>query len=175
MVGNELIYWGLVASLLFYIVFVERQRFRSVGFVRPGSMDALIVLGSCALMLVGLGLLQFVMFPRLGIHSEDKVGSLQRAPTWWLAVSAIRAGVMEELFFRGYAITRLTALTRNRWFAAGISLIAFSAAHLGSWSWPQMIVAAYGGLILTLLFLWRGNLWANMAAHAVVDLVAILG
>lgn len=175
MVGNELIYWGLVALLLFYIVFVERQRLQSVGFVRPRCMDAIIVIGSSALMLVGLALLQFVVFPRLGIHSEDKVGTLQRAPTWWLAGSAIRAGVMEELFFRGYAITRLTALTRNRWIAAGISLIAFSAAHLGSWGWPHVIIAAYGGLILTLLFLWRGNLWANMAAHAVVDLVAVLG
>lgn len=38
-----------------------------------------------------------------------------------------------------------------------------------------MIIAAVGGLILTLLYVWRRNLWANMIAHWLTDASAFLG
>jgi membrane protease YdiL (CAAX protease family) len=37
-----------------------------------------------------------------------------------------------------------------------------------------VLVAGFGGLLFTLLYLWRRNLWVNIIAHAIVDGVAIL-
>jgi membrane protease YdiL (CAAX protease family) len=35
-------------------------------------------------------------------------------------------------------------------------------------------VAGFGGLLLTILFLWRGNLWANVLAHWLTDAAGFL-
>jgi len=36
------------------------------------------------------------------------------------------------------------------------------------------IIAAFGGLVLTLLYVWRGNLWANIIAHWLTDGAAFI-
>jgi membrane protease YdiL (CAAX protease family) len=46
--------------------------------------------------------------------------------------------------------------------------------HLSSWGVAQLIVAGYGGLLLTILYLWRRNLWANMLAHWLADAAGFL-
>ena len=53
--------------------------------------------------------------------------------------------------------------------AGVITWAAFTYAHLGGWGWPQLIVAGFGGLLLTVLFLWRRNLWANVLTHWLAD------
>jgi membrane protease YdiL (CAAX protease family) len=60
-------------------------------------------------------------------------------------------------------------LTGSRTTAALVSWAAFTIAHLGGWGWTQLIVAGYGGILLTLLYLWRRNLWANILAHWIAD------
>ena len=80
-----------------------------------------------------------------------------------------RTAVAEEVLFRGYPIERLLELTNSRWVAGVIPWAAFTYAHLASWGWAQLIVAGYGGVLLTVLYLWRRNLWANMLAHWIAD------
>lgn len=45
----------------------------------------------------------------------------------------------------------------------------FTLIHLSSWGAPQMIVAGYGGALLTVLYVWRRNATANMLAHWIGD------
>ena len=80
-----------------------------------------------------------------------------------------RAAVFEELFYRGFAIERLADLTGRRWFAALISLGMFTFAHLGYWGWTHLIIAGFGGLVLTALYLMRRDLASNMIAHWLTD------
>jgi membrane protease YdiL (CAAX protease family) len=37
-----------------------------------------------------------------------------------------------------------------------------------------MLIAGFGGLLLTLLYVWRRNLWINIIAHFVVDGASVL-
>jgi uncharacterized protein len=78
------------------------------------------------------------------------------------------------LFYRGFAIERLTELAHLRWLAAALSLAAFTYAHIGFWGWTHLIVAAFGGLTLTALYLWRRDLASNMIAHFFTDAVGFL-
>jgi uncharacterized protein len=71
-------------------------------------------------------------------------------------------------------IERLAELTRLRWLAALISLTAFTFAHLGGWGWAHLVVAAFGGAVLTGLYLVRRDLASNMVAHFLTDGVGFL-
>ena len=85
-----------------------------------------------------------------------------------------RAVVYEEIFYRGFAIERLTELTRLRWLAELISFTAFTFAHLSYWGWAHLMVAAFGGAVLTALYLLRRDLSANILAHFLTDGVGFL-
>ena len=81
----------------------------------------------------------------------------------------LRAGVVEEILFRGYGIERLRELTGNKFLAGAITLALFSLAHLSHWGLAQIVVAGAAGLVLTILYLWRRDLATNMVAHFLVD------
>jgi len=94
-----------------------------------------------------------------------------KLPLWLITLIVIRAGVVEELFYRGYAIERLEALGLGRLWSAGIPLVIFSLAH---WTggWANIVIALALGGILTGFYLWRRDLTANMIGHFTVDFVA---
>ena len=81
-----------------------------------------------------------------------------------------RAGVLEELFYRGYAIKRLETLGLNRCWAGTIPLLIFGVGH---WTggWANIVIALVLGAVLTLFYLWRGDLVANMIGHFMVDFI----
>jgi hypothetical protein len=87
---------------------------------------------------------------------------------------SVRAAVHEELFYRGFAIERLAEITGLLWLAGLISVVAFTYAHLSYWGWAHLIVAGYGGLVLTVMYLWRRDLASNMIAHFLTDAVGFL-
>jgi membrane protease YdiL (CAAX protease family) len=94
---------------------------------------------------------------------------LVQTPFWYRLLLVTRAAVGEELLFRGYPIPRLEELTRSRLFAALLSWAAFTYAHLSYWGGAQLLIAGWGGLLLTILFLWRRNIWVNMIVHWLTD------
>ena len=87
----------------------------------------------------------------------------------------VRAGVSEEVLFRGYPIERLQELTGSKLLALGLPWLVFTLAHAGSWGWTHVIVAGFGGGMLTWLFAWRRNLWVSMFVHCLIDGLAVLG
>jgi membrane protease YdiL (CAAX protease family) len=86
-------------------------------------------------------------------------------PLWARAAVAISAGVVEEIFFRGFLQPRVGVLA---------STVLFALAHLG-YGQPFMLV---GVTLLSLLYAElrrrRGSVWAPVAAHAIFDLVQLL-
>jgi membrane protease YdiL (CAAX protease family) len=86
-------------------------------------------------------------------------------PLWARASVALSAGVVEEVFFRGFLQPRVGVL-------ASTALVAL--AHLG-YGQPFMLV---GVTLLSLLYAElrrrRGSVWAPIAAHAIFDLVQLL-
>jgi len=97
--------------------------------------------------------------------------AFERLPLWLITAIVFRAGVVEELFYRGYAIERLQLIGLNRFWAVAIPLVIFS---LGHWSGgaANIFIAFAAGLILTGFYLWRRDLVANMIGHGLVDFVA---
>lgn len=97
--------------------------------------------------------------------------AFEKLPLWLITAIVFRAGVVEELFYRGYAIERLQMIGFGRFWSVAIPLVIFS---LGHWSGgaANILIAFAAGLILTGFYLWRRDLAANMIGHGLVDFVA---
>jgi membrane protease YdiL (CAAX protease family) len=97
--------------------------------------------------------------------------AFSKLPLWLVTLTVVRAGVVEEFFYRGYAIERLQALGLNRYAAAAVPLIIFSVGH---WTggWANIVIALALGTILSGFYLWRRDLVANMIGHFLVDFIA---
>ena len=97
--------------------------------------------------------------------------AFEKLPLWLITAIVFRAGVVEELFYRGYAIERLRMIGLGRFWSVAIPLVIFS---LGHWSGgaANIIIAFAAGLILTGFYLWRRDLVANMIGHGLIDFVA---
>jgi len=179
LVAYEAAWWTAVAALLCYVRKVEQRPLASIGLGRPGLRSLALGLASGVAVTGVLGALYMLVLPAL--HLDDKVADtanahlLSATPLWWRLISTVRAGVSEEVMFRGYAMERLQELSGSRAFAVLISCAVFTLAHVGAWGWSHEIVVAAGGLMFSLLYLWRRNLWINMTAHFVVDAISVLG
>jgi uncharacterized protein len=97
--------------------------------------------------------------------------AFDRLPLWLVSLVCLRAGIVEELFYRGYAIERLQSLGLGRSASAVIPLLIFAVSHWTGGA-ANILIALVLGAILTGFYLWRRDLVSNMIAHALVDWVA---
>ena len=174
LVAYEIIWWILIVALLLYIRFVEQRPFSSISF-RPISVkDVFIAVLTGVIIVAGLAGIYFVIFPALHLNEDQQVSKLISTPFWWRLISVIRAAAGEEIIFRGYGIERLQELTNSRTMAGFISWAVFTLDHVESWAWSHVFLAGFGGIILTILYLWRRKLWVNIIAHFIVDGASVL-
>jgi len=119
----------------------------------------------CAL--VGFGIARATHYGRA---DNPTVAAFSKLPVWLLVFIVFRAGVAEELFYRGYAIERIESLGLNRFLAVVIPLTIFGVAH---WTggWANILIALALGVILSVFYVWRRDLVANMIAHFLVDFI----
>jgi len=170
LLGHEVLWWALVAVILLYVSLVERQPLPSIGFRRFGIWGVLSAILAGVLMVVGIVLIYSVVFPTLHLQMNTRqMSHLLATPFWYRLMLVTRAAFAEETLFRGYPIERLKEITGSNPVAGIVSWAAFTIAHLNSWGWAQLLVAGFGGVILTVLYLWRRNLWVNIIAHWIAD------
>jgi uncharacterized protein len=174
-IGAEAILWVLTLILVLYVLFVEARPISSVGLVRPTWKTMLFGVAGAFAMVSGTALIYIVVFPALGLSAnEPAMSSVRSMPFWFRVLLIVRAAVFEEIYYRGFMIERLAELTHLRWIGALISLLAFTFAHLSGWGWAHLLVAGFGGAVLTGLYLLRRDLVANMIAHFLTDAIGFL-
>lgn len=173
--GGEVLWWVAVLMLLLYVTGAEHRPLSSIGFRAPGGWDIVWGLIFGIALFAGAGILDGIVFPALHLKINlARYRAISGAPLAFRIALVTRAAVCEEILFRGYSIERLKEWSGSAWLAGLVSLVAFTSAHLSSWGAPQMIVAGYGGALLTVLYVWRRNIWGNMLAHWIGDCSFIL-
>jgi len=174
LVANEAIWWLYITGMLVYMLRVECRPLSSIGFRRLGARDIAIGIGAGIAMLAALACVYYLIFPLLHWDLSQGMNRLATTPLWWRLISTVRAAVSEELLFRGYAMERLRELSGSRGIAAGVSCAVFTLDHVPTWGWQHLAIAGIGGIALTVLYLWRRNLWVNILAHFIVDAASML-
>ncbi|MGH7024142.1 MAG: CPBP family intramembrane glutamic endopeptidase [Caulobacteraceae bacterium] len=176
MLFREGVFWAILAALLAYVLFIERRPLTSLGFRRP-RVSALVWGVAAGILLVAVYVLvAALVIPALHLKSNaHALQSLIATPLWFRFLLVTRAAVTEEILYRAYPIERLELLTRSRAFAAGVSVVGFTLAHLNYWGPVQLLFVGPAAVILAGLYLWRRDIWCNMLAHFITDGVGFLG
>jgi len=165
---RESLNWVCAIALLLIIRFGEHLPFRSVGIGRASIKSSLAWGGIIA---VVCAVLAFAIAAFTHYTGGSSGAAFAKLPLWLITLIVLRAGVLEELFYRGYAIERLVALGLNRFWAGIIPLLIFGVAH---WTggWANIVIALVLGAVLTLFYLRRRDLVANIFGHFLVDFIS---
>jgi membrane protease YdiL (CAAX protease family) len=170
LVGHEVLWWLAVAVVLFFVLRVEKRQLSSIGVRRLRPRDVAVAILAGILMVTGTVLIASEILPRFHFQTNmDQFHTWIGAPLWYRFILVLRAAIAEEILFRAYPLERLVELTGSRFLAATISWAAFTVAHLRTWGAAYLIMAGFYGVILTLLYLWRRNLFSNIIAHWILD------
>lgn len=165
---KETLIWMSAVALLVVIRRGEHLPLRSVGLGTArwwmSILWGLVIAVVSAAIVGGLAYLT-------GYGHGPGSAAFEKLPLWLITLIVFRAGVVEELFYRGYAIERLRMIGLGSFWSVAIPLIIFS---LGHWSGgaANILIAFAAGIILTGFYLWRRDLVANMIGHGLVDFVA---
>ena len=171
--GGEAAWVAFFLVILLYVVLVERRPLSSIGFRRPKWSDAGLGVGAAILILAGdIALSRIDALFHLAV--KPQIGALFATPFGYRVFVVARAAIVEETAFRGYGLERVTELTGSKWPAAAVTFALFTLAHYPGGGLALALAAACGGLVLTLLYLWRRNLWTTILAHWLTDVVGLL-
>ena len=168
---SEAATWSLALIVLAIVLFAERRKLTSIGLGIPGWPAIRTGILMTVLLLV-LAMTTGAVVQAVGGMAQSggaQVGLVLGLPIWLQLFVALSAGFTEEVLFRGYAIERVTELTGSRWLGAIVPIVVFGALHAPFWGVGHAIVAGLSGLWLTLIYLWKRNLWTNITAHALLD------
>jgi membrane protease YdiL (CAAX protease family) len=156
------------AGLLLWIVRRERLPLASIGIGTSPLWKSLAwgVVMAAACVIPAALIAHFAGYAHSAAsHTFDKL------PVWLIFLIVVRAGVVEEFFYRAYPIDRLQRLGLGRIAASLIPLVVFAAAH---WSGGlvNFLMAFVLGTIFTAFYLWRRDLVSNIFGHFLIDFVA---
>lgn len=165
--------WSALAAAVFaWVLLVERRPLSSIGIRRPGWDTLGWALVMTAALVASLMLSYALILPALGLEmnraATKSITDLSLLSQFALFV---RAGVTEEILFRGFPIERLLELTRSKWIAVLVPGILFVGGHYLFWGVGQLVVVAFATVIITSFYLWRRDLICCMIAHILSDVI----
>jgi membrane protease YdiL (CAAX protease family) len=187
-------YAGPVSLLLTLAVLTLYMRARGVRWSEMGLVSlsdwkarlmvlpqALLALGAFAIVVA----LTTIAGPALGLTFltevpagvEDRWGEVAGSlPHFllWLVIIWTAAAFGEEMFFRGYLITRFRLIFSAGWLGAVVAVVLpaliFGYGHLYYQGWRGLVVTGAIGLAFgTMFLLFRRNLWPLILLHGVID------
>jgi membrane protease YdiL (CAAX protease family) len=165
---KEALIW---ASAITLIVIIRRGEHLPLGSIGLGTArwwkSILWGLVIAIVSAVVVGLLAYLT----GYGNGPGSAAFEKLPLWLITAIVFRAGLVEELFYRGYAIERLQLIGLGRFWSVAIPLVIFSLGHWTGGA-ANILIAFAAALILTGFYLWRRDLAANMIGHGLVDFVA---
>lgn len=163
---KEACVFAAAAVLLWLVKRGEGLSLRSIGLGTSPPWKSVLwgfIIGAvCFAVAVGLALLT---------HYGQGSSYLDKFPVPVVTLVVLQAGIVEELFYRGFAIDRLQAVGLSRTASVAVPLIIFSVGHWRG-GWANIVIALAAGGLLTAFYLWRKDLVSNMIGHFLVDFVA---
>lgn len=167
---------AIVALVVYLLWEPGTNALRRIGldFSRFGGDVGRAFLVAAVIGIPGLGL--YAVSRLLGINVAVVASPLDSA--WWvvplLVLSALRAGLTEEVIFLGYVFDRLRRLGWSWW-----SIILATAALRGAYHAYQGLGAIVGNFVMGIVFGWCYRRWGRVMplviAHTLLDVVAFVG
>jgi CAAX protease family protein len=168
--GRESGIFLIVGLLLWTVKGWEHLPLSSIG-LRVDRLRTSLLRGLwLALIVLAVTVGLYLVLRGIGVHLGEEHGNVFHPSLWVAAVSMLRAGVAEEIFYRGFAIERLQGLTDSKLFAGLVPLTIFAASHYRQGVGGIIAALVLGG-ILTAAYMKFRDLLANITAHFLGDFV----
>ena len=170
-----LIEWLVFVFLLaFWIPHVEGNDLHSIGIGRlKWKYLWLGVLVYFVLFLISIA--SELVLTTVGLTGLSSLQPLLRQYSFPLLLGLFFTGtVLEEIFYRGYLIERLTSLTGKTWLAGIVSWIAFTSVHVKFFGIGPTFEAGIFAAGLVLVYLRERSVWPCMVVHGLNDAFAYL-
>jgi uncharacterized protein len=169
-ITKELSIFALTGILLLLIIKGEKLGLDSIGLHnRDWGKSILWGLIGTAIAIVVLAILLFI-FPKVGIKFGEggESARYKNVSLWVMSLMVLRAGIVEEICYRGYAIERLEKISGNWIVYFLLPLILFGLFHYKQ-GLGGIIISFVAGAILAVLYIKRRDLKANIITHFLVD------
>jgi len=166
----------LLFLLIFFTVRREETGLAGIGFKRIRLLDIFYAIAFLLVSNLILALLSLLL-AHLGLPIEGEIQFLLpkngTERIVWVPLS-LTAGVCEEVAFRGYLITRMRLLGRNKnWILpVFVASIIFGSGHSYQGLSGFILMSVYGALF-AVLFIRTGSLWPCIIAHFFQDFSAL--
>jgi membrane protease YdiL (CAAX protease family) len=167
--------WVTLAFLVFlWVPKVEKKNWKSFGFgrfkLRHLKWGVLVYL----LVIVASSISSYL----LGYVGLPSLRSLQPMLEGYGLITLfglfLTGTFLEEVFYRGYLIERMTILTKHRWIAGVSSWLLFTLVHLKFFGLGATIDASVISAALVLLYLKEKSIWPCIVLHGINDVLAFI-
>ncbi len=123
---KETLIWASAAALLVIVRRGERLPMRSIGLGTARWWKS--ILWGLVIAVVSAAIVGGLAYVTGYGHGPGSA-VFEKLPLWLITLIVFRAGLVEELFYRGYAIERLQMLGVGRLWSVTIPLVIFSLGH----------------------------------------------
>lgn len=171
---SRFIFWAELLIMLLYAYNVEKRKFLmwdeqrvEIGFFIVSVVVLYFIAIACGIV---------ANIPKFFGWRENNAVLKRLLPLfehrqWLLIFVAFTAGVTEELLMRGYVLTRLSLLVKNRYVPIVVSALLFSALHYSYKSLRELIFAFLIGIIYGAFYDKYRNIKVLIAAHFLLDFI----
>jgi len=166
--------WGALGLYLLWRAGASLKQHLGLDFSRSGR-DLASAVGLAAL--IGIpGLALYLAAHALGMSLTVAVSTM--TDVWWRApvsvLIALQNGFLEEVLVVGYLLLRLRQLDLHPVIAIAVSAVLRGSYHLYQ-GYGGFVGNVAMGVVFAFVFLrWR-RLWPLVLAHALIDIVALVG
>jgi membrane protease YdiL (CAAX protease family) len=167
--------WVTLSLLVFlWIPRVEKKNLESIGLGRLRSRH--LWWGVLVYLLVlGASLMSSFLLESVGLPSIRSLQPTIKGYGFATLFALFLTGTfLEEVFYRGYLIERMTILTGHRWIAAFVSWLLFTSVHLKFFGLGPTIDVSVICAALVLLYLKEKSIWPCIIVHGINDALAFL-
>lgn len=171
-VSRELLILLAAAALILLILKGEKRQLTSIGLHNKhwgkSVLRSLLLMAAC--ILAGLGCLLALNAMGISFGQGGEAQRYDHISLWAISLMVIRAGVVEELFYRGYIMERLEEFS-GRWLVYFLlPAIVFGLLHFRQ-GIGGILISFVLGLILAWFYWKTRDLKANILAHFLVDFI----
>jgi len=178
LVITRLLYWIILLLLWLYAFKVEKQSLviwqeKQYNFLFYVASIIGIFLVLFAGVLIISTALSFAGLNRTSARLTEII-NLIRGKSWLLIFTALTAGVVEELIFRGYLLPRLAVIFKSNVAAIMVSSFLFGLLHYKYGT----VVNVAGPVFIGFVFAWHYNKYRNIkiviVCHFLWDVLALM-
>ena len=164
----------LLLLLFFWIPKVERNNWRSIGFGNFKWRHLWIgILTYFILLIAWMG--TYFALTAVGLEGLRSLQPMIKEYSPLILLSLFLTGTfLEEIFYRGYLIERLTLLTGKSWLAGITSWITFTFVHLKFFGLGPTLDVSVLSAGLVILYLKERSVWPCIVVHGINDALSFL-